>query len=406
MSSFLSNQEVNRIKMLMVLATFRGMYGSGAAIVHQGKKKTLGISIAKTELCAAELITEPDFSAALNKQPKIIMAHARAPTKGDNSIENAHPHRWQHITGVHNGTMWNVMGETISDKQSDSAAIFKAIAEHGVEAFMKGSRGAYSLVWIDTKDGSLNFLRNDQRPMVFACQKMGDRVGTMYWSSEMGMLKFMLARDKVDEAVVTFESPKAYQHVRYPLNVQGDITPIEVKQYADPTVTRPYSERNWRGWESMYDEYDDTGEAETLDDRLMRQRREREASARREMERRQAAQRRLPAIIDARRLPHSSLPAPTFLPRADDIIGQRRTAPEDTFRPEKEPRAVAQLLRHGPCCICDNTPQVVTLNGEVTYPPVFPVKFGSGWPQYICEDCVSSRNPIAISVLAPARIVN
>jgi hypothetical protein len=402
MSSTLTNGELNRIKMLMVLSTFRGMYGSGAIVVHPGKKKTLGLSVCRTECCAAELICDPSFTAALSHSPKIVVAHARAPTKGGNELKNVHPHRTNHITGVHNGTMWQVMGQKIGDDQSDSAAIFAAIAEFGVEAFMKESRGAYSLVWTDTKEGTLNFLRNEQRPLVFANIGWGNRVSTVYWSSEMGMLEYMLKREKIDVKDVKFESPKAFQHIKFPLDVRNDVLPSEIKQYSDPLVTKPYTNRNWHGYEDIWDYYDDTEKVDNdIQERIARQKAAREEDERRRENLRRVTTANLPAV----RYPRSTVVKnPGILPPVEDILkaGSRRTVERPaTFRTESDSKSmeIAKLLRGGPCCICDNTPEVVKLNGALVYPKVYPVQFGSGWPQYICQDCVRGKNPIALSVL-------
>lgn len=400
MSSTLSSGELNKIKMLMVLSTFRGMYGSGAIVVHPGKKKTLGLSVCRTECCAAELICDTSFVTAIANSPKIVVAHARAPTKGGNELANVHPHRTGHITGVHNGTMWQVMGQKIDDDKSDSAAIFAAIAEHGVEAFMKESRGAYSLVWTDTKEGTLNFLRNEQRPLVFANVGWGNRTSTVYWSSELGMLEYMLKREKVSAGDVKFESPKAFQHVKFPLDVRTDVLPSEVKQYNDPLITTTYSNRNWHGWEDMLDGYNDSQDLkDDIADRIKKQR-----ELRLEEERRRENAKRAAVKLPVVRGPVSTLQHPSELPPVEDILknGSRRTVErQGTFRTGHDSKnlEIANLLRGGPCCICDDTPQVIKRDGVLVYPKVYPVQFGSGWPQYICSDCVKSNNPIALSIL-------
>lgn len=380
MSSTLNQGELNKIKGLMIMSCFRGMFGSGSMVVVP-QKKTLSIMTHKTELCAAELMCDEDFLSAIGKSPKIVVTHARAPTKGDNSLDNVHPHRCKHITGVHNGTMYRIMDKTIGNDESDSVAVFAAIAEHGVEAFVKESRGAYSLVWLDVKNGTLNFLRNDQRPMVLASIGWNGNVSTMYFASELGQLRYVLARDGVKLDDVKFESPKPWQHVSFPMDVRHQIEPLELKQYEDPIkYTPPAKHDYYSSWEDFMD----------CDDAAPMAKRE-AAILRHDKQKRM----QLPAVIP---LHQNRIQRPaSSLPTVESILS-RRAALSATFR-ESNDVTHRNLLRTGPCCVCDDTPSVITRDGITIYPVVHPVKFGAGYPQYICDSCVQSGNPIAISVL-------
>lgn len=99
------------------------------------------------------------------------IGHNRSATKGVKDLQsNAHPFVEGHIALVHNGTLhW--VNEKFRDKDSkfdvDSKAAAKAIAQLGIDAAVKEFSGAYAFVWINTKDMSLNVLRNDQRPLGF-----------------------------------------------------------------------------------------------------------------------------------------------------------------------------------------------------------------------------------------------
>lgn len=376
MSSTLNQGELSKIKGLMIMSCFRGLYGSGSMVVVPSKKKTLQILTHKTELCAAELMCDEDFLTAISQSPKIVVTHARAPTKGDNSLGNVHPHRFKHITGVHNGTMHRVMGKTIGEDESDSGAVFAAIAEHGVGDFIKESRGAFSLVWIDAKEGTLNFLRNDQRPMVLGSVGWNNNISTMYFASELGQLQYVLLRDGVKLDTVKFESPKPWQHVKFPLDVRHNIVPLELKQYEDPGKTTTTYYDSWN--------FDDT---------------ENVLPFRKQEERKYTQTPRLPVIINHK----SSAPkSPAFIPRVEEIL-KRRSAPSVTFRGTTDDKH-KNLIRTGPCCICDTTPNVVTTAGATIYPIVHEVKFGVGYPQYICDGCVQSENPIAMSVLGHSAV--
>lgn len=380
MSSTLNTGELNKIKGLMMMSCFRGMFGSGSMVVVP-EKKVLRILTHKTELCAAELTCDEDFLFAINKSPKIVVSHARAPTKGNNELENVHPHRSKHITGVHNGTMHRVMDKVVGTEESDSAAVFAAIAEHGVSEFIKESRGAYSLVWLDAKEGSLNFLRNDQRPMVFASAGWQDNVQTMYWSSELGQLHYVLQREGSKLTDFKFESPKPWQHIRFAMDVAHRILPLELKQYDDPIVktTTGYTGYYGDGWD--FGEYTDSQNVTPLAQRIIENRQKNTHDFRRNDNR---TQHRLPMVINRP------------IPKVEDILSGRVRS--STFHPSDDARHKT-LLRSGPCCLCDNTPSVVTREGTTIYPRVHEVKFGVGFPQYICDDCVQAGNPIALGVL-------
>lgn len=375
MSSTLSQGELHKIKGLMMMSCFRGMFGSGSMVVTPGtgKHKHLQVLTHKTELCAAELTCDEDFLDNISRSPKIVVTHARAPTKGSNELQFVHPHRAKHITGVHNGTMHRVMDKLVGDNESDSAAIIAAISEHGVEQFIKESRGAYSLVWVDVKEGSLNFLRNDMRPMVFANIGFND-TSTMYWSSELGQLKFVLEREGLKDA--RFESPKAFQHVKFPLGVQHKIVPMDIKQYSDPVVV------SYTGWNrAEWEEYTDAENVTPLARRI------------------QESRSSVPSIY---RAPmggtHMGPRSVHSLPMVETIL-LRRSAPSAHFPSGATGETSRNLLRAGSCVVCDNTPVVIQNGNTQIYPIVHEVKFGSGFKQYICDECVRNENPIALAVL-------
>ena len=383
MSTTLSQHEVGYVKGLMLMSCFRGMFGAGSIVVRPHQKK-LYIEKCKTELCAAELAFDPEFVKHTSASPKIIATHARAPTKGGNGIEFVHPHRHDNITGVHNGTMFTVMKESISDKHSDSSAIFKAIQEHGVEEFIKNSRGAYALIWTDTKDSTLNFLRNDQRPLWFARVGHGDFANTMYWSSEKGMLEYVLTeRGSISTNAITFIQPKPWLHIRFPLDVKAGCFPLTMKQYDDPhPVTYTYTKHNYQS--SVFDDY-----AEVIAE-----------ADRQDLPPEPPPRVQVPAVRPAwTPPPRMNVVNARSLPKVEDILSRRQQPQGGASDEARFPNNATELLgliRSGCCVICEDQPKIT--GNKV--PKVFPIRFGSGSHyQYICDDCVVAQNPIALSVL-------
>lgn len=123
-------------------------------------------------------ISEDVFKDAA--KPNMIGFHFRAATKGTISDKNAHPFSFQHILGMHNGTIsWGLKHE--KEFETDSEALFKEINDAGIEATLKklSSSAAFALVFIDRREGSLCFVRNDARPLHIAVKGQ-----CLYWASE------------------------------------------------------------------------------------------------------------------------------------------------------------------------------------------------------------------------------
>jgi len=188
---------------LVFLSTLRGDKGSGlAALYNDGTTNTF-----KTPVAAAYLSNSVQMSDHLKKPHKIVLGHARAPTRGGDDASCLHPHIKDHIIGIHNGTMYRVAGQKVETDTSDSALLFEAIASLGVKEALKDSYGNYTLIWLDTKERTINFIRNTGRPLVLAdVGKKGD-VRKFFFSSQENMLSLAMARNHYKEEVSASELP-------------------------------------------------------------------------------------------------------------------------------------------------------------------------------------------------------
>jgi len=171
------------MKRLLLFDYFRGPDSTGlAAIRTNGDAK-----IAKVASHPLDLFDMKRFTEALNGyQSRAFIGHNRLATKGGVTSVNAHPYHYDHIVGAHNGTLdaasWRELDEANGEKSEvDSQAIFMHIAKFGIEATVPKLQGAWALVWFDQNAGTLNFLRNNQRPFWYAYGKDFNRV---FWSSE------------------------------------------------------------------------------------------------------------------------------------------------------------------------------------------------------------------------------
>jgi len=132
------------------------------------------------------------------------VGHNRWATQGaSDDVNNAHPFIAGPITLVHNGTLlgWDglitPMTKCGADGQGvavDSEAIAWNLAQHGVKEVVEALNGAFALIWHDDRDNTINFVRNDERPLWFAKAKNGH---DLYFASERLMLLWILDRNQI-----------------------------------------------------------------------------------------------------------------------------------------------------------------------------------------------------------------
>jgi len=124
------------------------------------------------------------------KTPYLI-GHNRAATKGDVKSTNAHPFTFDHITGVHNGTLHSYHQLTPAgvSHEVDSQHLYHAISLNGFGDTVDRVQGSFNLLWHDATDDSIHLCRNDTRPYTFAKLK-GKEI--LIGASEKTMLKWLV----------------------------------------------------------------------------------------------------------------------------------------------------------------------------------------------------------------------
>lgn len=126
-----------------------------------------------------------------------LIGHTRSKTVGDISVKNAHPFDFpdEGICGVHNGTLRGYHNlDTHAHGKVDSEVLYGHMAHNGVEDTFKNVEGAYACVWWNAKEKTLNFFRNDQRPLWFT---WSDDLKTMFWASECWMFGSVSRKTKL-----------------------------------------------------------------------------------------------------------------------------------------------------------------------------------------------------------------
>lgn len=180
------------LRTLLILDSLRGEDSTG--IVSVGKFAGAEAQIAKQLGNPFQLFDHRSYEDAMRYPSRAIIGHNRYATSGGVSRKTAHPFEAGDLIGVHNGTLTNKGQLLDAYKYSvDSENLYHHIAEKGLDDAIDTAEGAWSLVWWDSSDNTLNFLRNKERPMYIAHSanaKTGDPTNDcIFFASEAWMLE-------------------------------------------------------------------------------------------------------------------------------------------------------------------------------------------------------------------------
>lgn len=198
-AGFMFSREESTMKKLLLVDSLRGMDSTGMATVRMGGNK---VEVAKKAQHCFNLFDTKSFSEILNANTSwAFIGHNRAATIGAKTDVNAHPFQIGHITGVHNGTLEDkdkkLLEDIVGEKfNTDSEALFAAIAKIGIKNVIPqlttgrdSYKGAWSLIWWDSEEKKLNFLRNAHRPLWYC---FSEDCKLLFWASEFWMLDAVL----------------------------------------------------------------------------------------------------------------------------------------------------------------------------------------------------------------------
>jgi len=175
---------------LLIADAVRGKDSTGVAFCDGGR-----VSIHKKFGNPHELMAYRDWSSHLAKINSVLLGHNRWATQGAVNNINAHPFQFNNIVGVHNGTLKNQ--HLLPDSrlfEVDSENIYHSIDKIGLKETCGKLHGAYALVFYDSKEGSINFVRNKERPLSYCFSEDGK---SLFWASESQMLKWALVRNGI-----------------------------------------------------------------------------------------------------------------------------------------------------------------------------------------------------------------
>lgn len=193
-------REIDAFKELLYISSLRGWDSTGAAVFT---RKTDGdpfqATVVKTVGSGYSLLDSRQFEKAISQtNKKILMGHTRAATVGNVRLSNAHPFEFKKYVGAHNGTLDYSSRRELPFHayfETDSEALISSINDHGFPETMPKMEGAWALSLVNKEDGTLQFLRNNQRDLCFCFNKAGT---TLFWASEPQFLRFILARKNID----------------------------------------------------------------------------------------------------------------------------------------------------------------------------------------------------------------
>lgn len=193
MAGDLDGKADNIMKQLLIYDVVRGKDSTGIATV--GKRDNT-VVVAKQLGNPFELFEHHTFRKAVDTRTnRVMIGHNRFATSGDVTRANAHPFEFDTLVGVHNGTLHNKYQLADAARfKVDSENLYHHIEQHGLEEAISITRGAWALVWWNKVEGTLNFLRNKERPLYYTADEAGKQ---FFWASEEWMLEVALGRNDV-----------------------------------------------------------------------------------------------------------------------------------------------------------------------------------------------------------------
>jgi len=188
------NRQDYFISDMFIMDSLRGPDSCGLVAVNAFGERE--VNIFKKAVLPHDFINMGGYHSLLKKKNTVLIGHNRWATAGSINAVNAHPFTCGNTTGVHNGTLTHQhMLPDSYEFEVDSENIIHAIDKQGIDRTWKQIRGSAALIWYDKREGTVNFIRNKDRPLYFCYSK---DLLQMYAASEKYMLMAALDRNGID----------------------------------------------------------------------------------------------------------------------------------------------------------------------------------------------------------------
>ena len=181
---------------LLHTGVVRGHHGTGIFAVNQEGSVRLVKSAGPPYLLMVAKEFNEFWAAIRSDKTQMLVGHNRFATTGQKITKHAHPFLAKHIVMVHNGSLDSTSELPDFKKYDvDSEALANSIATLGIEETIKNTMGAYAIVYWDTKEKTLNMIRNSERPLHVTIDSFLKRI---MFASEPEMLAWVAKRNYYD----------------------------------------------------------------------------------------------------------------------------------------------------------------------------------------------------------------
>ena len=236
----ISPNNLNSFAQMLYAGAVRGMHGTGCFAVAE--KAVQRVKVGGPVHRLLETPEFLDFQKFVDKSwARILVGHNRHATKGKIITEHAHPFQHGDIILVHNGTLNSFEHLPDANKfEVDSEAICNAISVDGPEKTIKSLKGAWALVWYNTKEKTLNIIRNKERPLGIAYHNKDPIIA---FASETAMLQWCLNRNGISD-LSYYELPENMLHTWTLDNIKPHVKELK----SETSKTYLFVDGQWEAW--------------------------------------------------------------------------------------------------------------------------------------------------------------
>lgn len=218
----LRRPHIDAFNQLLFVNNLRGSHSTGVAGINRGGHT----DVLKGVMMAHDLQNCKAYDGIVNQSKVALIGHGRHATIGDKTKWNAHPFDFDNVVGAHNGTIDYGALQRLGNRGkfgTDSECVYDHMNTHGVGDTVGLLSGAWALTFFDKNDGTINLMRNAERPLFF---QYAEEMQVLFWASELWMLRGLLPRCGVK---INPEMDKAYE-----------LTPDRHYKFEIPRLSHPF----------------------------------------------------------------------------------------------------------------------------------------------------------------------